>query len=191
MSGDVGAGGGDPAADAAAQLVEVVDLDGQVLEIVTRARMRAERLRHRCTYVLVVDSQQRLVVHQRAPWKDVWPGRWDVAFGGVVEVGEDWGVAAQRELLEEAGIQAGLQALGAGAYDDGDVSVLGHLYLARHDGPFTFPDGEVVASDRVGLDDLEGWIGTHALCLDSVALAVGAFGELLGPPPPDGAGPGR
>lgn len=171
----------DPALAAAAQLVEEVALDGTVLRVVARAEMRARRLRHRCTYVIVVDRSERLVVHLRAPWKDVWPGRWDVAFGGVVGVGEDWGAAARRELLEEAGVDAGLQALGGGAYDDADVSVLGQVYLARHDGPFTFPDGEVVASDRVPLDDVAGWIAAHEVCPDSLALAVGAFGALAAP----------
>lgn len=177
----------DHAAAAAAQAVEEVDGEGRVLRVVSRAEMRAGRLRHRCTYVLVVDLDERLVVHQRAPWKDVWPSRWDVAFGGVVGVGEDWGAAAQRELLEEAGVEAGLQALGGGTYDDGDVSVLGRVYLARHDGPFSFPDGEVVASDRIPLDEVAGWIAGHEVCPDSLALAVGAFGDLARPA---GAEPG-
>jgi 8-oxo-dGTP pyrophosphatase MutT (NUDIX family) len=169
--------------DPAEQLVEVVDGHGEVLEVVRRADMRARRLRHRCTYVVVVDAEERLVVHQRAAWKDVWPSRWDVAFGGVVGVGEDWGAAALRELQEEAGIEAGLQELGGGTYDDGDVSVLGRVYLARHDGPFTFPDGEVVASERVPLDEVEAWIASHDLCPDSLALAARALGGLVGPAP--------
>lgn len=178
-----GAGDGDDLAGAAAaELVEVVDEAGTVLEVVPRARMRAERLRHRCTYIVVVDLDGRLVVHQRAAWKDVWPSRWDVAFGGVVGVGEGWGDAASRELLEEAGVVAGLQELGGGSYDDDDVSVLGKVYLARHDGPFTFPDGEVVASERVPLDHIEAWLGTHEVCPDSLTLAAGALGQLMGPP---------
>lgn len=175
--------GEDAAAAASAELVEVVDEQGAVLDIVTRAEMRAGRLRHRCTYIVVVDSDERLVVHQRALWKDVWPGRWDVAFGGVVGVGEDWGVAALRELEEEAGVQAGLQEIGGGTYDDFDVRVLGRVYLARHDGPFTFPDGEVVASDRIPLDDIEAWIAGRQLCPDSLTLAASALGALTGLPP--------
>lgn len=170
---------------AAAELVEVVDEQGQVLDVVTRAEMRAGRLRHRCTYIVVVDLAERLVVHQRALWKDVWPGRWDVAFGGVVGVGEDWGAAALRELAEEAGVEAGLQELGGGAYDDGDVSVLGRVYLARHDGPFTFPDGEVLRSERIPLDDVEAWITSHELCPDSLALAAAALGMFAPPDPRD------
>lgn len=163
--------------------VEVVDETGAVLEVVPRSVMRAQRLRHRCTYIVVVDMAERLVVHQRALWKDVWPGRWDVAFGGVVGVGEDWGAAALRELQEEAGVQAGLQALGGGTYDDADVSLLGRVYLARHDGPFTFPDGEVLQTDRIPLDDVERWIAGRDLCPDSLTLAAGALGSLAEPPP--------
>ena len=184
------AGGVDPderARAASEELVEVVDRAGAVLDVVPRSVMRHQRLRHRCTYIVVVDLQERLVVHQRALWKDVWPGRWDVAFGGVVGVGEDWGAAAHRELREEAGVEAGLQALGGGPYDDDDVSVLGRVYLARHDGPFTFPDGEVVRSDRIPLDEVERWIGRTELCPDSLALAAAAFGMLAAPPNP-GAG---
>ena len=175
-------GDADPAGSASVEPVEVVDETGAVLQVVTRAEMRAQRLRHRCVYIVVVDLDERLVVHQRALWKDVWPGRWDVAFGGVVGVGEEWGDAALRELEEEAGVQAGLQEIGGGAYDDFDVSVLGRVYLARHDGPFDFPDGEVVQADRIPLDDVEGWIAEHELCPDSLTLAATALG-LLAPPP--------
>jgi len=173
------------AAPAASELVEVVDEAGVVVDVVTRAEMRARRLRHRCTYVVVVDAHERLIVHQRAGWKDVWPDRWDVAFGGVVGVGESWGSAAQRELLEEAGVDAGLQELGGGTYDDFDVSVLGRVYLARHDGPFTFPDGEVVASDRIPLDHLEAWIAGRPVCPDSLTLAATALASLAASAPGD------
>jgi isopentenyldiphosphate isomerase len=160
---------------AAAEQVEEVDVDGRVLRVVDRAEMRAGRLRHRCTYIAVLDAEGRLLVHQRAPWKDVWPSRWDIAFGGVVGVGEDWTRAAARELAEEAGVVAtegSLVELGTASYDDDAVSVLGRAYLAHHDGPFTFPDGEVVASDRIAMDDLEDWLATHETCPDSVAIVV-------------------
>jgi 8-oxo-dGTP pyrophosphatase MutT (NUDIX family) len=162
------------------ELVEVVDVDGTVLRLVTRAEMRVQRLRHRCTYVVVLDASDRLVVHQRAPWKDVWPSRWDVAFGGVAAVGEDWLPAARRELREEAGVDAVLRQAGGGTYDDDDVSVLGRVFVARHDGPYSFPDGEVVASERVPLALLGEVLGARSWCPDSLALADSALRTLEG-----------
>src|SRR5947209_15330433 len=83
--------------------VEILNERGAVVDVVGRDVMRAENLRHRAVYVAVVDGK-RLLVHQRAAWKDVWPARWDIAFGGVCGVGERWSDAAIRELAEEAGV---------------------------------------------------------------------------------------
>lgn len=163
------------AAGAAREQVEVVALDGTVERVVDRAEMRAGRLRHRCTYVALVDGRDRLVVHQRATWKDVWPGRWDVAFGGVADVDEPWDAAARRELAEEAGVHAPVEEVARGTYDDERVSVLGRVYVAHHEGPVTCPDGEVVAVDRVPVAGLEAWLAERPTCPDSVALVVPAL----------------
>ena len=171
-SGELGPAGVDRSRRAATELVEVVDADGGVERVVTRAEMRAHHLRHRCTYVVVVDRADRVIVHRRAGWKDLWPGRWDLAFGGVAGVGETWASAARRELVEEAGVDAGLQAVGGGRFDDHDVSVLGRVFLARHDGPFSFPDGEVVDSARIARSEVIGWIRGRSHCPDSVDLVA-------------------
>lgn len=160
------------AAAASMERVEVIGPEGIVEREVTRAEMRARRLRHRCTYVVVIDAEDRVVVHQRASWKDVWPSHWDLAFGGVVAVGETWDAAARRELAEEAGVHAPLEAWGGGSYDDDQVSLLGRVYLARYDGHLTFADGEVVRTERVPRATVRAWITARPHCPDSVALAA-------------------
>lgn len=157
---------------AAREPVEEVDEGGRPLRVVSRAEMRAHNLRHRAVYVLVVDSGGRLLVHRRAAWKDVWPGRWDVAFGGVAAVGEAPAETARRELAEEAGVTATLEPLGSGRYADSEVRVVGDAFLARSDGPFTFADGEVVESAWVAVEELRAWLAGHSVCLDSVAIAL-------------------
>lgn len=153
---------------AAAELVEHVDADGGVLSVVTRAEMREQTLRHRCTYVVVVDSRDRLVVHRRADWKDVYPGWWDIAFGGVCDVGEHWVGAARRELAEEAGLRGeALWPVGRLHYEGDDGSVIGEAYLVRSDVEPTCPDDEVVEVDRVPLADLAQWLEGRQVCLDS------------------------
>lgn len=160
------------AARAAAELVEVVSGDGAVERVVTRAQMRAEGLRHRCTYIAVLDDTGRLVVHRRAWWKDIYPGYWEVAFGGVVGVGESWDEAAARELAEEAGVHAPLELLHHSRYDEGTVHVLGAAYLARHDGPFRFADGEVIDHARVPLEQVRQWAAQRDVCPDSLAFVA-------------------
>ncbi|MBI2705552.1 MAG: NUDIX domain-containing protein [Actinobacteria bacterium] len=164
------------------ELVDVVDEHGAVVAQATRAEVRAGRLRHRCVFVLVLSLDgERLLVHQRADWKDVWPSRWDIAFGGVLLAGETFAAGAARELAEEVGVSGTpLELVGDGRYDDGAVSELAGVYRARSDGPFSFPDGEVVATEWVALDAIDEWRAGRLLCPDSVALAL----PLVGAAPP-------
>ena len=154
------------------ELVEVVDLDGRVVEIVTRAEMRRRNLVHRATYVVVFDSHGSLLAHQRASWKDIWPSRWDLAFGGVCGVGEPWDDAAARELAEEAGIVAPLREVSAVRFESDETRVVGRLYETTHDGAFEFADGEVADHCWVPLAGLDSWTTTHLLCEDARAVVL-------------------
>jgi isopentenyldiphosphate isomerase len=153
------------------ELVEEVDEQGNVLRVVTRAVMRAERLRHRCVYLLVVHDG-RLLVHRRAPDKDVWPDRWDVAAGGVAGAGEAWRRAAQRELAEELGVSAVLEEVGGGTWENDEVRVLGRVFAVDHPGPFAFDDGEVVEARFVDGAELDALLASELTCPDSVHLAL-------------------
>jgi 8-oxo-dGTP pyrophosphatase MutT (NUDIX family) len=107
--------------------------------------MRARRLRHRCTFVVVRSTAGEVLVHRRSELKDLWPGHWDLCAGGVVGTGEDWEPAARRELAEELGVtDATLELLGAGTYEDPFVAEVARVWTTVHDGPFAFTDDEVV-----------------------------------------------
>jgi isopentenyldiphosphate isomerase len=159
-------------AEVDAELVDVLDDDGNVHRTATRAEVRAGNLRHRTVFIAIVDAGSRLLVHRRADWKDVWPGAWDLAFGGVVDAGEAWEAAAARELAEEAGLHSELTYLGEDAYEDEHVRELARVYLARHDGVIEPMDGEVVEVAWVPLDDLRVWIAAREVCADSVAIVL-------------------
>lgn len=154
--------------------VEVVDERGKVVGVVPRAEMRAGNLRHRSVGIVVCHGS-KVLVHQRADWKDVWPSRWDVAFGGVCDVGEPYPAAALRELEEEAGIAVDedqLLDLGDGWYDGDAVRVVARLYAVQHPGPFTFADGEVQRVEWLERGELAAWAATHELCDDSRELLL-------------------
>lgn len=156
------------------ELVDLVDEDDVVVEVVTRAEMRARgaSARHRAVYVAVTTTAGELVVHRRADWKDVYPGFWDVCFGGVLGAGEAWDDAARRELLEEAGVEAVPTLVGVHAWDASDVRLNARVYRATHDGPFTCPDGEVVEVATVPLGEVAQWLVGRDVCPDSVDLVV-------------------
>ena len=163
----VSAGAGD-------ERVEVVDEQGTVLGVVTRAEMRAGNLRHRSVGIVVRrPGDSAVLAHRRAGWKDVWPSRWDLAFGGVCDVGEAEPDAAVRELAEEAGIEvevAALRPLGSAAYSDDNVTAVGTLFEIEDAGPFRFADGEVEATEWVPWDQLGRWLAAHPHCPDTVHL---------------------
>jgi len=166
-------GRGDLGVSAAEELVEEVDADGTVVGIVTRAEVRARRIRHRTVFVAVLDGAgERIVVHRRADWKDVWPGRWDLAFGGICSVGEGWAEAAERELVEEAGLAVPLVPMGEGRYEDDAVAEVVRLFVARSDVDPTCPDGEVAEVAWVPVAELRAWAAAHDVVPDSEALVL-------------------
>ena len=158
------------------ELVDIVDDDDRVVATVTRAEMRAGRLRHRGVFLVVRRSDGRVLVHQRSPTKDIWPSVWDVAVGGVVTAGEEWEAAAARELAEEVGIEgAPLTLARVGRYADADVDEMARVYTVTWDGPVRFADGEVVAAEWLTPAEVDERMGRLPFCPDSLALA----GDLL------------
>jgi 8-oxo-dGTP pyrophosphatase MutT (NUDIX family) len=157
-------------------MVEVLGADGTVERVVTRAEMRAARLRHRSVGIAVRRPGDRAVLaHRRASWKDVWPSYWDLAFGGVCAPGEAYEAAALRELAEEAGITVlpeALHHLGDGAFTDESVDLVARVFEVEHGGPFTFADGEVVATEWVAFADLAAWIAARDVVPDTLAIGV-------------------
>jgi isopentenyldiphosphate isomerase len=153
--------------------VEEIDRVGNVIRVISRREMRETAARHRAVFIAVLSSRDELLVHRRALTKDIWPGWWDVAVGGVMSPGETADVAASRELQEELGL-AGLEleSLATGGYEDKDVRLLSASYVCRHDGPFTFSDGEVLESEWVPLVGLLEWLGSHQVLPDSRALVL-------------------
>jgi len=155
---------------AASELVDVVDADDRVIGRATRAEMRAQKLRHRATYILVFNPRGQLFVHQRTATKDVYPSYYDVAVGGVVEAGETYDAGAQRELAEELGIHSGTppRPILAFQYEDADNHVNGRVYSYAHDGPLALQREEIAAGEWLDLDVVIDRVRQLPFCPDGV-----------------------
>ena len=130
----------------ATEQVLIVDEQNRPIGEAPRARMRAEGLLHRVTYVFVHDGRQNLFVHRRTPSKDVFPSCYDAAAGGVLQVGESYDESAAREAAEELGIRdVKLTPHLDVYYADRHTRCWGRVYTCLYTGPFQFQPEEVVS----------------------------------------------
>lgn len=132
--------------DPADEIVLLVDDDNRPTGTAPRARMRAEGLTHRATYVFVFSSRGEVLVQRRTDVKDVYPGYYDAAAGGVVLAGESYDESAERELAEELGVRGvPLEPRFDFRFEDGRNRCWGRTYVCHSDGPFECQPEEVVS----------------------------------------------
>ncbi|MBM4071092.1 MAG: NUDIX domain-containing protein [Planctomycetes bacterium] len=155
-------------ADPGDDLVDVIDAADQTIGTVTRRAMRQQRLPHRCVYILVFNARGELFIHQRTTTKDVFPGYWDVAVGGVLAAGEDYEHGARREGKEELGVTLHPRALFPFHYADDATLVRGMVFRAVHDGPFRLQAEEILRGEFVPLDEVWNRIERDHFCPDGV-----------------------
>lgn len=129
---------------AGTEWVDIVDENNDVIAQASRQQMRAQRLRHRATYIVVHDGMGKILVQRRTETKDFYPGWLDATAGGVVQTGEHMLESARREAEEELGI-AGVPFADHGLfYFDGDnCRVWGALFSCVTHGPFALQEEEV------------------------------------------------
>ncbi len=124
--------------------VDIVDEKDEVIGTVTRAEMRAAKLGHRATYIVVHDGMGQVLVQRRTENKDYLPGKLDATAGGVVQSGEERLFAARREAEEELGI-AGVPFAEHGKFwfKDEFCQVWGTLFSCVSHGPFALQENEI------------------------------------------------
>ncbi len=156
--------------DPGEELVDVVDEEDRVVGVVARREMRARRLRHRCTYVLVRNGRGELYVHRRTETKDVFPGMHDVTVGGVVLHGEGYDQGARRELREELGVDASPAFRFRLRYDGEDGPAWGAVYDLTWDGPVHPQEDEIAWGAFLPVQEVRRMLGEVPFCPDGVLV---------------------
>lgn len=132
---------------AAEESVIIVNERDEVIGSTPRSRMRRERLIHRTTYVFVFSSHGGLLVQERTRTKDLYPGWFDLAAGGVLVAGETYEESAYREAEEELGLRGvTLTERFKMYFEDERSRSFGHAYSCVCDGPFVLQREEVASA---------------------------------------------
>lgn len=126
------------------EIVAIVDDQNRVVGAAPRWDMRQNRLPHRSTYILIFNSRGELCVQKRTATKDVFPGYYDIAAGGVVLADESYAAGARRELAEEVGIRGvPLTHQFVFHYADTYTQVWGSVFSCVYDGELVLQEAEV------------------------------------------------
>lgn len=153
------------------ELVALVNEQNEVIGEATRGRMRAERLLHRATYILVFNSAGRIYVQKRTMTKDIYPGFWDPVAGGVVAAGESYEQGAERELAEEMVIRGvPLTAHFDFFYENERSQVWGRAFSCQWDGPVTPQPEEVQYVELMTPDEIRARAATEAFTPDGLVV---------------------
>jgi isopentenyldiphosphate isomerase len=137
------------------ELIVIVDRNNNVTGTEHRSVMRTRGLLHRATYILVFNSKGYLFVQKRTVTKDIYPGYYDVAIGGVVLAGESYEESADREIEEELGIGSiSLKCLFDFYFEDAGNQVWGRAYTCVHDGAIVLQEEEIESGDFRRVDEI-------------------------------------
>lgn len=153
------------------EIVAIVDRENYIVGSATRYKMRSEGLIHRATYVLVFDSQGRLFVHKRTTSKDIYPGFYDIAAGGVVLAEESYEESAQRELGEELGIfTAILRFHFDNFFEDAGNRVWGRIFSCIYEGPMVLQKEEVESGFFMDVTDIHNFAKKEPFTPDGLII---------------------
>ena len=153
------------------EYVIITDEKNRSLGVVLRDEMRRQRLIHRATYILVFNQEGKLFILKRTMTKDIYPGYYEIAAGGVVKEGESYDQSARRELAEELGITDVTPiALFDHYYEDDENRVWGRIYHCEYNGPMRLQPEEVEYGRFMTVDQIFELHAKEPFTPDSIAI---------------------
>ena len=158
LSNFVQPSGQNDAENVAAESFPVVDENDRWLRDAPRAEVHGNKLGHRAVHILLFNAPGDVFLQKRSRWKDRHPLVWDSSAAGHVSAGEDYDIAARRELDEELGISTELQRITKLPASEQTGQEFIWLYRGRHDGPFRLAPSEIEHGEFFPIALVTDWL---------------------------------
>jgi 8-oxo-dGTP pyrophosphatase MutT (NUDIX family) len=130
----------------------------------------------------VFNSGGELYVQKRTMTKDVFPGYYDIAAGGVVLAGESYEQGAERELEEEMGIRGmPLTRLFDFYFEDAHTRLWGCAFSCVYEGTIVLQEEEVESGAFVPVHDIIHRSATEPFTPDGMYVLRRYLGHDLPP----------
>jgi isopentenyldiphosphate isomerase len=151
--------------------LDIVDSSGKVVGQELRSKCHGDpSLSHRAVHIFVRNRRGEIFLQKRSIRKDIQPGKWDTSVGGHLEVGENYEMAALRELEEELGadltVYGGIEALER-RHDYVWKSAVETEHIRTYEvvleGPFRLHPDEIEEGRFWTEDELRSSLGTGSL----------------------------
>ena len=153
-----------------AEQISWVDHNDELLGSLPRAQLRERGLIGRGTYILLFNSAGEMCVHRRTLSKAIYPGYWDVAAGGMVQVDETYAESAARELEEELGVGGvTLTAHEQFFFDQPGNRIWCAVFSAVWDRPLKLQPEEVIEARFITVEEVLRETLEKPYCPDSLA----------------------
>ena len=86
-------------------------------------------------HAAVFNAKGEMLIQKRQPWKEVFPGLWDITCGGSAQAGEDSPTAIWREVQEEVGLDLDALRHGRAVFTVNFRDGFDDYYIAKSDVP--------------------------------------------------------
>lgn len=143
------------------ELFDVVDENDTVVSTMQRHLVHQKKLRHRAVHLLIFNKKGELFLQKRSLWKETNPGLWCSSVAGHVDAGEDYLVAAHREMKEELGISTELKSLCRIEATAATEQEFINCYYGSFDGPMKLNPHEIEAGTFFPLALIQQWVDSH------------------------------
>lgn len=141
------------------EIFDVVDQEDRVLYQAPRSVVHANHWLHRAVHIFVFNTRGELLIHRRSATKDEAPLKYTSSASGHLSAGEDYAIAAARELEEELGLKPAVEFLGI-LPADGPYTSYEHsgLYRAVTDETPVFDPEEILSGEFHPLPEIDAMI---------------------------------